>query len=287
MLQTFTFYPVGSGLIYAMVIGLWALVLLPMWLKSHDQFNEGRQVDRFKQAMSSLGKSHHELIEASTHRQISTKRAVKAGTEVQIPLSPAARRRRVLAVLGVLQVGGLIGDAVGVGTVAAAVPMLLIAGFLMLSRTQVRIEQQRRAPQQTRNAPVSKARTERSSFLRSLAAGRAARQDFDVVEQAPAVPTVASSDETTFWQPVQTVAPSYINAPAATAVPRAIDADGGWTGTAMVEAARAMVEQVAVAPAAVAVEPVAVTPVTPTAPGVEPALDPDATTEIPVIRFTA
>lgn len=259
-----------------MVIGLWALVLLPMWLKSHDQLNEGRQVDRFKQAMTSLGKSHHELIEQSAHRQISAKRAVKAGAEVQIPLSPAARRRRVLAVLGVVQVGGLIGDIAGLGTVAAIVPLLLITGFLMLARTQVRIEQQRRQPQQTRTAaPASKARTERTSFLRSLAAGRAARQDVDVVEQAPALPTVATSDETSFWQPVQTVAPSYINAPAATAVPRAIDADGGWTGAAMVQAARAMAEEEAVAPVA------------PTAPVVDPAVDPDATTEIPVIRFTA
>ena len=258
-----------------MVIGLWALVLLPMWLKSHDQLNEGRQVDRFKQAMTSLGKSHHELIEESTHRQVSAKRAVKAGAEVQIPLSPAARRRRVLAALSVLQVGGLIGDAIGLGTVVAVVPSLLIVGFLMLARTQVRIEEQRRRPQGSSNAPVSQARTERNSFLRSLAAGRAARRNVDVVEQAPAVPTVASSDETTFWQPVQTIAPSYVNAPAATAVPRAIDADGGWTGAAMVEAARAMADQEAVAP------------VQPTAPVVEPAVDPDATTEIPVIRFTA
>ena len=258
-----------------MVIGLWALVLLPMWLKSHDQFNEGKQVDRFKRAMSSLGMSHHELIEQSAHRQISTKRAVKAGTQVRIPLSAAARRRRVLAGLGVLQVGGLIGGLLGFGTVVMVVPFLLISGFLLLARTQVRIEQQRRAPQRTRTAPVSKARSQRSSFLRTLAAGRAARSDVDDVEQAPAAPTVASSDETTFWQPVRTIAPSYVNAPAATAVPRAIDAAGGWTGNAMVEAARAMVEQEAV------------TPVVPTAPAVERAADPDATTEIPVIRIIA
>ena len=265
----------GSGLIYAMVIGLWALVLLPMWLKSHDQFNEGKQVDRFKRAMSSLGMSHHELIEQSAHRQISAKRAVKAGTEVRIPLSAAARRRRVLTALGVLQVGGLIGSPLGLGTVAMVVPFLLIVGFLTLARTQVRVERERRSQQQPKSTTVSSARKERNSFLRSLAAGRAARRDRDDVAQAPAAPTVASSDETTFWQPVQTIAPSYINAPAATAVPRAIDADGGWTGNAMVEAARAMVDQESVAPVA------------PTAPVVEPAVDPDATTEIPVIRIIA
>lgn len=265
----------GSGLIYAMVIGLWALVLLPMWLKSHDQFDEGRQVDRFRRAMTSLGKSHHELIEESTHRQIQVKRAVKAGAPVQVPLTPAARRRRVLAALSALQVVGLVAGLLGLGTVVVVVPLLLIAGFLTLARTQVRIEQQRRQPQRGDIAVSSRARTQRNSFLRTLAAGRAARGDIDVVEQAPAAPTVASSDQTASWQPVQSIAPSYVNAPAATAVPRAIDADGGWTGTAMVEAARAMAEQEATAP------------VQPTAPVVEPAVDPDATTEIPAIRFTA
>lgn len=264
----------GSGLIYAMVIGLWALVLLPMWLKSHDQLNEGKQVDRFKQAMASLGKSHHELIEESAHRQIQAKRAVRAGTEVRLPLTPAARRRRVLAVLSVLQVGGLIAGAAGAGTTVMVVPFLVIVGFLMLARTQVRVEEARRRPNSQQQAAVSKARTQRNSFLRSLAAGRAARSDVDDVEQAPAVPTVVSSDQTASWQPVQSVAPSYINAPAATAVPRAIDADGGWTGVAMVEAARAMAGQ-------------DVVPVQPTAPAVEHVVDPDATTEIPVIRFTA
>ena len=261
-----------------MVIGLWALVLLPMWLRSHDQMDEGRQVDRFRQAMTSLGKSHHELIEQSAHRQVQVKRAVKAGVEVRRPLTPAARRRRVLAVLAAVQAVGLIAGIAGLGSVVAVVPALCIVGFLMLSRTQVRREQLRRQPEAVATATVSRERTQRNSFLRALAAGRNARSDHDVVEQAPAVPTVMSSDSTESWQPVRTIAPSYVSAPAATAVPRAIDADGGWTGAAMVEAARAIVEQPDV---------VAVAPVQPTAPVVEPAVDPDATTEIPAIRFTA
>lgn len=261
-----------------MVIGLWALVLLPMWLRRHDQFNEGKQVDRFKRAMSSLGMSHNELIELSTHRHVSTKRAVKAGVEVQTPRSAAARRRRALSVLLAVQLVGLVAAMAGLGTAAAVVPLMLIGGFLTLARTQVRIERERRglaAP--TLAQQVSRARSERNSFLRSLAVGRAARNADDVVEQAPAAPTVAASDATPFWMPVQTVAPSYINAPAATAVPRAIDADGGWTGSAMVEAARAMAEQNVVSEPLTVVEPAVI----------EPAFDPDATTEIPIIRITA
>lgn len=259
-----------------MVIGLWGLVLLPMWLRSHDQMDEGRQVDRFRQAMTSLGKSHHELIEQSTHRQVQAKRAVKAGTQISRPLSAAARRRRVLAVLLGMQIIGLIAGLSGLGSVAVVAPALMIGGFLMLARTQVRLEQQRRQPHSAGAAPTSVARSQRNSFLRALAAGRTARTTSDDVEQAPAAPTIRSSEATESWQPVRTIAPSYVNAPAATAVPRAIDADGGWTGVAMVEAARAIVEQ-----------SVAVEPVQPTAPVVEPAVDPDATTEIPAIRFTA
>lgn len=267
----------GSGLIYAAVIGLWALVLLPMWLRTHDQSDEGKQVDRFKHAMASLGKSHYELIEQSNHRQVSAKRAMKAGAEVRDRMTPAARRRRALAVLVVLQIVALLAGLVGLPATFVSAPSLLIVGFLMLARTQVRLEQQRRDATRPQEQRPSKARAERNSFLRSLAAGRSAYRSSDDVEQAPAAPIVATTDMTASWQPVQTVAPSYVNAPAATAVPRAIDADGGWTGAAMVEAAKALTDAGEAEPA---VESMEVT--------FEPTVvDPDATTEIPVIRIIA
>jgi hypothetical protein len=47
---------VGSGLIYAVIVALWAVVLVPMWLRRHDDVAEVRQVDRFSKAMRILSR---------------------------------------------------------------------------------------------------------------------------------------------------------------------------------------------------------------------------------------
>ena len=254
-----------------MVVGLWALFLLPMWLRSHEQTDEGRQVDRFRRAMTQLSQPQIEVAHSSAHKQVASKRAVRAGAPSPITMSPAARRRRVLTVLGAVQLIGMVASAVGAGVLLTVIPALLIIGFLTLARSQVRRERGLDLSQ----APAAQATPHLNTFARALAAARSARRSvdrtIDVVEQAPAAPTV---DTPASWQPVSTPAPSYVSAPAATAVPRAIDADGGWTGSAMLEAARAMAEQ----PAPVQTRPVVAT---------QPVLDLDITAEIPVIRHTA
>lgn len=253
-----------------MVVGLWALFLLPMWLRNHEQVDESRQVDRFRRAMTQLSQPRVEVSSSSTeHKQVQVKRAVRAGAKPAAPLTPAARRRRVLAVLAVIQALGMLASALGAGAVPTLVPALLIVGFLALARTQVQRERARLVT----TRPTTPALP--NTFARALAAARAARRPAerasDVVAQAPAAPTVEAPAS---WQPVRTPAPSYLSAPAATAVPRVIDAKGGWTGSSMVEAARAMVEQP---------EPV----VEPMATPAPMAADPDITAEIPVIRHTA
>lgn len=262
--------PVGTGLIYAMVVGLWALFLLPMWLRNHEQVDETRQVDRFRRAMTQLSQPRVEVSSSSTeHKQVQVKRAVRAGAEPPVALTPAARRRRVLAGLTIVQAAGVLSSLFGAGSLPTIVPALAIVGFLGLARSQVRRERTR-----TTAAPATAAVLP-NTFARALAAARAARRPAerasDVVAQAPAAPTIEAPAS---WQPVRTPAPSYLSAPAATAVPRAIDAKGGWTGSAMVEAARAMAEQ----PVAEIVPAAATTPLI---------ADIDITAEIPVIRHTA
>lgn len=254
-----------------MVVGLWALLLLPMWLRSHEQIDEGRQIDRFHRAMSQLSQPGVEVVSNTTHKQVQAKRAVLAGAAGPVPLTPAARRRRVLGLLGGLQIIGFIASVLGAGTLPMLVPAVLIVGFLALARAQVRRERAlapASAPAAVQHVP--------STFARALAAARAARRPVersnDAVGQAPAAPIV---DATASWQPVRTPAPSYVSAPAATAVPRVIDSDGGWTGSDMVEAARAMAEQ---PEALVQFAAPVVAPTT---------VDPDITAEIPVIRHTA
>ncbi len=44
-----------TGLIYVVIIALWAAVLIPIWLRRHDQISEVRSTARFSSAMKSLG----------------------------------------------------------------------------------------------------------------------------------------------------------------------------------------------------------------------------------------
>ena len=43
-----------TGLIYAAIIAMWAIVLVPMWLRGHDRSSESRSIDRFEGAMKTL-----------------------------------------------------------------------------------------------------------------------------------------------------------------------------------------------------------------------------------------
>lgn len=46
----------GSGIIYAVLIVLWALYFVPRWLKRHEELSESRSVEKFDQAMRILSR---------------------------------------------------------------------------------------------------------------------------------------------------------------------------------------------------------------------------------------
>lgn len=49
----------GSGVIYGAIVAVWAAVLVPMWLRRHDEATETRSVDRFSRAMRTLSRREH------------------------------------------------------------------------------------------------------------------------------------------------------------------------------------------------------------------------------------
>src|SRR4051795_8571908 len=51
--------PVVSAVIYAAIVVMWAVVLVPMWLRRHDAAAESRSVDRFSTAMRTLSRRTH------------------------------------------------------------------------------------------------------------------------------------------------------------------------------------------------------------------------------------
>ena len=98
-----------SGLIYATIVVLWAVVLVPIWLRRHDEVTESRSVDRFQGAMRTLSRRSVDAI--GDRREVLVPRRPAARTMPDNVVEPptaaslaASRRRRVGLVLLALAV---------------------------------------------------------------------------------------------------------------------------------------------------------------------------------------
>lgn len=136
-----------TGLVYVAIVALWAAVLIPMWLRRHDD-DQARRLDRHRSAMGTLA-------------------AISAPTSTATRV--AARRRRTLlvalAVPAVMAVGAwLIGVLPTVGMVIGVVPVATYAPLAALAarRSAARVAEERPVaePEIARAAPVSQVTVE-------------------------------------------------------------------------------------------------------------------------------
>ena len=248
-----------TGLIYVVIIALWAAVLIPIWLRRHDHISEVRSTARFSSAMKSLGNPGQvryasgdpdfdaNLMETQRlerpsgsrrppHREARmTRPAADRPSEGLDPdyerelvrQSAATRRAVVLGTLTVVLVLGLLLAIIGIlpkwAPIVAAIPVVafVIATAMTAShRTAARPARRDEAPR----------RTERFE-----APAPAATEEDDWENWN-------AWDDDESWEAVPTTLPTYVSAPRASAVPRPIDKahPREWTGEAMVETAQAM-----------------------------------------------
>jgi hypothetical protein len=238
-----------TGLIYVAIIAVWAVVLVPAWLRRHDHLDPERSVDRFSRSMRTLAQRPSVLgiplaaEDADPHREVGVEPEVvtprrpepaqlvgghvaraqlrlqgaagQASSRVR-GTSAAARRRVVLGVL-LASLVVMVGLAVGglVAPVAVAAPAVLTVGFLGVARHQVRAAQQRRS------APAPRvAEPHRASAAQPAARG----------------PVSGATGGT--WEPQATPLPTYVTKPPAAEFPRVIDTEpGAWTAAAMLKRA--------------------------------------------------
>ena len=241
-----------TGLIYVAIIAVWAIVLVPAWLRRHDHLDPERSVDRFSRSMQTLGSRPSVLgiplpsalppAEDHSHADVEpevlrvTRPEIarisgrvsgvaaqangligQAGTRVR-GTSAAARRRVVLAVLGAAL--GLTAALVVAGVllpVALVVPAGLMIGFVGVARHQVRQARSRRTAR-----PAHGTTTTRT-----------------VGATAPAARPAPSAAGGT-WEARNTPLPTYVTAPPASGFPRVIDTEtpGAWTAAAMLARAQ-------------------------------------------------
>jgi hypothetical protein len=218
-----------------------------MWLKKHDTDARIRNVDSFRAAMATL--SDGILPPPVTEPNVTSKRAVPTGIDV-IARNSVARRRRVF--LASLTTVPTTVAAIVFGSLspfAMLLPITAFLGYVVWVREDMqRVALERRiASRNGGHAPVRVQQRQRSQLARAMATIRR-NATARLLQEEPVLDTASTQS----WQPAEVetapttfampdvVVPTYVTAPAATAIPRELDKKyGTWDADAMLGAADA------------------------------------------------
>jgi hypothetical protein len=261
-------------LIYVVIIALWAAVLIPIWLRRHDQISEVRSTARFSSAMRSLSGPGARLatdpafaetavlerpgmVRSSypgSHDRRSPQEArdmrstpatgharpsegLDPSYERELARQAASTRRAiVLGVLSLILLAALV--MAMVGALPQWTPLVAAVPVLafVLAAALTRSQRTPASRPARRQAEQRTARREDSRLDQSPTATGSAQPSDDDWENWNAW------DDDDAWDAVPATLPTYVTAPRASAVPRGIDRSrpGEWTGEAMVETARSL-----------------------------------------------
>ena len=232
----------GAGVIYAVIIALWALVLVPMWVRRHDEANESRSVDRFHDAMRILSRrgtampDHRQVLQPRRQPVVDVvvtggHRSAATRSRAEARASQAHRRRRTLAVLAgvLLVVAGL--ALLGVLPVWLIVLPLLLAGAFVVHLRQEARRASTREARVRRLRRESASRADVSGTVAAAVAGSEARAARRAVFASAAAADLEVSQPAEFydavadrvWEPVPVPVPTYVNAPKAPRSVRTMD----------------------------------------------------------------
>lgn len=286
-----------TGLIYVVIIALWAAVLIPIWLRRHDQISEVRSTARFSSAMSKLGSQGQVryaadalLTEADMADTQMLDRRPPSGRpapgEARMPRPTANRPSTVRPAEGLdpdyerelARQAAATRRAVVLGSLTALLMVALVLAIVgVLPRWAPVLAAVPVVAFVVAAAMTASARTPARRSVTRPSRRVEAGPERGAEETTSQVSATAADDDwenwnawdDDSWEPVPTTLPTYVTAPRASEVPRGIDRahDGEWTGEAMVETAQAMRSRPRSAP----LEPMDVDHAA-------------ATTEIPVVR---
>ena len=245
----------GSGIIYAIIIGIWAAYFIPRWLKRHEELSESRSVEKFEHAMRILSRREatpDKRYVVMPPRPEAPRGSLPARSRVPAQRSApvrrrvgaaAMRRRRILA--GLLLVSLLVGALTPLTPVPWWVPVLLLAvtvADLVHLRVQVR---RSREVSRTRKAVRQSVRSRLMRFdaldrlmtvRREMAEDRAAEEArWAAAEEADRIEREAeerrAAERAAGWQPVPVPLPTYVSKPMAPRRAPAIDLTrpGAWS----------------------------------------------------------
>ena len=195
-----------TGLLYLIVVVMWAVVLVPIWLKSHDR----AQVEKgLREEGEATAKWRWQKREPMSPRQLAFVR----------------RRRAAMTLFTALVATIVLGSAGSISVFWIAAPTSLIIGF-----TAVAARNAKRAP-----LPMQQQARDNSAPRTQAAVPDHRTEIISLTE------TVTETRRT--WQPIETPLPSYVKADKATAYSRVLDSEKPWTGQDMVEQAELLKTQ--------------------------------------------
>ncbi|MBE1612078.1 divisome protein SepX/GlpR [Actinopolymorpha pittospori] len=163
----------GTGLIYAAIVAAWAAYLVPLWLRRHDEAAAARSVNGVSTAMRVLARRRVPVRPPSGDGQVV---GPPPRARPGVGPSAAARRRRTLVALICLTT--LVAILATVGALPwwnLVIPLVLIAGFLVVSVSAARRERLVRPVAPQAAAPREGARVEASSAWASAHGGQSYR----------------------------------------------------------------------------------------------------------------
>jgi hypothetical protein len=209
----------SSGLIYAAIVAAWAAVLVPRWVRRNEEVEQAREVDlargvrvlpRPDQVHKVGGSPSHRALQPDMDDASADDVTDRHGGDVGVA---ARRRRRVLLILTVvLAVTAAASIAGRLPGWIVAVPVALLAVFLVLARRAAVAEARRRPVRRQRTARAAAAPVHRIAVL-------------DEPEPSP-------PEDPDAWEPVPVPLPTYVTkARAPDPGSRRIDLSqpGAWT----------------------------------------------------------
>lgn len=255
----------GSGVIYAGLVVMWAAYFIPRWLRRHEELSATRSVERFDRAMSILSRK-----EATPDKRyvVMPPRAAepdrsggsfpaqrtkpqRRGLRTTSPIT--VRRRRVLAALLMTTlVAGISTPLTPLAWWSAPAVALVIVGYLVHCRLQARTRTQ---VAQTRVAARKRSTSRLLRFdaierlmavRREMAEERAAEDArWEAAEEAMSVEREAEEARERAaaegWSPVPVPLPTYVTKPVAPrrAAPIDLTNPGAWTAAQTTQASAA------------------------------------------------
>jgi hypothetical protein len=244
-----------SAVILAVIVIMWAVVLVPMWLRRHDAATESRSVDRFSTAMRVLSRrggspdrryvlmpkresraTVHVSGASAPHRRPTHTRATQSRATQSRPTqsrpshgrpSLAVRRRRtLLGLVGIAFLTVLLALAGVIGWPLQLVVDLIVAAFVVHLRTQAKraaaVSRQRRraaaAPAEAIGAAASAPASAAAAGRRPMPAtsrGQAPATIEPDTAPIPAVEPAAATGTDDRWDPVPVPPPTYTMKPRA------------------------------------------------------------------------